>query len=300
MRGSIEGGVSSVRAWGMLPTPFTWDREVDLVSLERLVRHLRRSGCDGFIAFGAIAEPVTLTASEKSDIVRSIAAAAEGAPVVGSSVRVDVDGHVADFHELDRDSRARLDAVMVPVTSTDPRSVSSTICGANEVSGLPVILQDLPRWTGVEIGVEALVAAVDSSPSCIAVKCEASPTYERISALSRRTGVTPISGLGGLGVVNDVIAGARAVAVGSTATAEVVAATTLALRGRYDEAIATIGAVAARIHHETQPGANIAIRKRHWEMAGVIDTHEVRNPTAPFRPDLEPHSAVLSHRRVIR
>ena len=76
MRGSIEGGVSSVRAWGMLPTPFTWDREVDLVSLERLVRHLRRSGCDGFIAFGAIAEPVTLTASEKSDIVRSIAAAA--------------------------------------------------------------------------------------------------------------------------------------------------------------------------------------------------------------------------------
>ncbi|MFE7416067.1 dihydrodipicolinate synthase family protein [Rhodococcus sp. NPDC057529] len=286
------GELRRVTAWGMVPTPFTRDGAVDRPSLCRVVQHLRRCGCDGVIALGAIAEPFTLSPRERSDVVRTIATAADGAPVVGAVLSLDSDRFAVDFDALEPSALGVLDAVMIPVTTPDPNSLRSAIARAGDVSGLPVFLQDLPRFSGVHVGHADLIEAVSASPSCIAVKCEAPPTYERIGLLAAHTEATLISGFGGLGVVDDVIAGASSVAIGSTVTRAVVDATRLALAGRYDDASTVIGTVAARIHFETQPGANVAIRKRHWERAGVIDTHVVRAPTLPYHSEFEKHSAV--------
>ncbi|VTS64008.1 Dihydrodipicolinate synthase [Gordonia terrae] len=277
----------------MVPTPFTRTGEVDHASLHRVVTHLRRRGCDGLIALGAIAEPGTLSRGEKIDAVRTIAAAAEDAPVAGAVLALEPDQFESDLVAVSVETHNALSAIMIPVNTPDPNFLSAAIRRAGDVSGLPVILQDLPRFSGVHIDISDLAAAVSASSCCVAVKCEASPTYERIRFLSANTSSAGlISGFGGLGLVDDVIAGASSVAIGSTPTGEVVEAMACALRGRYAEASAVIGSVASRIHFETQPGANVAIRKRHWQRAGVIETSMVRQPTRRFGPELEEHSLV--------
>ncbi|MET4167472.1 MULTISPECIES: dihydrodipicolinate synthase family protein [Gordonia] len=286
------GDPRNITAWGMVPTPFTRTGDVDHASLHRVVTHLRSCGCDGFIALGAIAEPGTLSRSEKVDIVRTIAVAAGSAPVAGAVLALEPERFDADLNALSTQTRDVLSAIMIPVNSPDPDLLEAAIEHAGLASGLPVILQDLPRFSGVHIDTSDLAAAVSASSCCMAVKCEAPPTYERIRFLSEHTSTALISGFGGLGLVDDVIAGASSVAIGSTPTREVVEAMRRALDGRYEEASAMIGTVASRIHFETQPGANVAIRKRYWQRAGVIETHVVRQPTRGFGPELEEHSLV--------
>ncbi|MCZ4520505.1 dihydrodipicolinate synthase family protein [Rhodococcus ruber] len=288
------GHETGVVAWGMVPTPFDCDGRLDAPSLRRIVRHLLDNGCDGLIALGVIAEPLTLTAAEKSEILETIESVAGGVPVVASVLALESGSFGTEFATLTAKARRSVSAVMIPVTASSAEGVRASVATAHEAAGVPVIVQDLPRFSGVEISPHHLAAALNESPECIAVKCEAMPTYERIEYLDRNTRVELISGFGGLGVVDDVIAGASAVAIGTTATREVATAIRLALVGRYHEAAAVVGRAATRIHYETQTGPNIAIRKHHWMQAGIIETDVVRPPTRRFEPALRKHAALYS------
>ncbi|MDF9714781.1 dihydrodipicolinate synthase family protein [Nocardioides sp. ChNu-153] len=271
----------------MVPTPFSADAAVvDRSSLVRLAGGLLDDGCTGLVALGAIAEPATLTAAERDAVVRDLGAVARarGAGLVVGLAGTRTDDAVAEVRRS-ADLRRSADALLVPVPAPDARSTRRHLRAVHDASGLPLVVQDLPRATGVTIGLDELLRAVEGLDFVAAVKCESPPTFVAVAALVRHTDVVAMSGMGGTGLVADLHAGARAVALGATPTRVLVAAVDAWQRGDVEESLRLVGSVATRCHVETQPGASVAIRKEHWRREDRIASASVRAPTPPWRPE---------------
>jgi len=146
-------------------------------------------------------------------------------------------------------------------------------------------VQDYPGPTGVSIAFDDLIAALRSTPTVVAVKCEAPPTFLRIHGLAAALPrLQLLSGLGGANLVEDLVAGAAAVACGISQPSDLVAATRAWTSSGMFEARAEVARFSARVGVETQPGTSIAIRKEHWHRAGIIACADVRPPQLPY-PD---------------
>lgn len=286
-----DHSIDQIDAWAMTPTPFTRDGAgVDTSSLIRFARHANEQGCAGFIALGVIAEPTTLTLEERLMCVETIAGAAPSSPVVATVMALDSGVAVKEATALTRSLGKKVAGLMVPVTDSDPTHFRTHLRAVHDATGCQVLVQDLPRATGVEIVVDDLAAAVSGLDFVAGIKCESPPTFVRIARLRALTGLTCISGFGGIGLVDDVVSGASSVAIGVTPAAAVVDALASARLGRPAEAARLIGEKSALITYETQPGQSIAIRKEHWRRAGVISHRSTREPTRPWTDDLDAHS----------
>lgn len=268
----------------MVPTPFSPDgTRLDLASLERLATALLDDGCAGLVALGVIAEPGTLSEGERREVVSCLAALTRprGADLVVSVLSLGTDDAV-DQVRRSAELRAGAAAVLVPVTSGDHRGLRRHLRAVHAAADVPIVVQDLPRSTGIVIETDELLRALDGLDFVAAVKCESPPTSTAVAALARHSDVVPMSGMGGVGLVADLHAGARAVALGATPTRSLVRAVEAWERGDVAASLAAVGAVAARCHVETQPGAAIAIRKEHWRREGRIASATVRPPTVAW------------------
>lgn len=265
------------RAWGMLPTPFTADlAHIDHGSLRSLVKALRGQGVEGFVALGVIGEPETLSPGEKQQVMDTVITAAGGCPVVATSIGVARSPREQDMSMFGSLGTA-LSAVMMPVSSPDPATLRHDVDRAATISGLPIMLQDYPQSTGIHIELTDLVDVVAHDSRIIAVKEEAPPTFHRIAALrSARCDLHLVSGSGGVGIVEDIVGGADAIACQATPANELCKAAEQARAGKVADARETLGRVAALINYEVQARSSIAIRKAHWHRMGIIANPGVR------------------------
>jgi 4-hydroxy-tetrahydrodipicolinate synthase len=182
---------------------------------------------------------------------------------------------------------------MVPVTSDKPSELRRSLIALYERTGANLYLQDYPAPTGIHITVEDLLRAVDGLPFIAAIKCESAPTFWRISELSRyQRDIVMMSGLGGIGLIDDLMCGASAVACGISRPEHIVAATTAWLAGRRSEAAHQVNSIAGLISFETQAQTSIGIRKEHWRRQGVIEHSTVRRPTLPYPSNLDACSSL--------
>lgn len=282
----MSSSIHRATVWGMLPTPFTSDLTgVDHDSLRSVIRYQRQHGVDGFIALGVIAEPEWLTKREQAEILATVLDAAGESPVVATAM---------GLHRNERDQLLRnytaaagsaLAAVMIPVTSGDGTVLGGDIEHAAAVSRLPVLLQDYPQPTGVHIGIKSLIDVVRSHSKLIGVKSEAAPTFSRIHQLrAGRSDLHLIAGCGGIGMIEDMMAGADAVACQTTAVKPVCDAARLGLSGEIDSGREVLAPYAALINFEVQAQSSIAIRKEHWRRIGVIAHAGVRGDRMPYSP----------------
>jgi 4-hydroxy-tetrahydrodipicolinate synthase len=267
----------------MLPTAFAGpEAALDLGSTGRVARQYLADGCDGLVVLGVIGEPTTLGLEEKRAVCE--AALATGAPVIAAAVTGGYDGILGDLHAVIAPVAPRLAGVMVPVLYADEERLGALLDTVRRVTGLPVLVQDLPRSTGVHVDIDVLAEVVSRRPWVRGVKCEAPPTYDRIARLAARGVPGLMSGFGGLGLVADLASGASAVAIGVTVPDAIVAAGRYWTAGDDETAQRCIEAWASRIHLETQEGASIAIRKRHLLRQGLLEEAIVREPTLPWSP----------------
>jgi 4-hydroxy-tetrahydrodipicolinate synthase len=277
----------------MVPTPFGPGGDiVDQASLRRVASSFVESGCDGLAVLGIIGEPSSLTETERVSVVAEVAGHVP-VPVIAGAMVGTADSVLADAANMAAEVGGLLSAVMAPVLYPNPADLRSWLCQLHERTGLPVVVQDLPRYSGVHIAVEDLAEALVDLGFVRGVKCEASPTYRRIAQLAARGVKGLMSGLGGRGLVADLTAGATEVAIGVTVPGAVVAASRSWTAGEDTIALAHLGRYAGLIDYETQQGPSIAVRKEHWRRQGVLSHGDVRPPTSPWTADLAPISAAL-------
>jgi 4-hydroxy-tetrahydrodipicolinate synthase len=246
------------------------------------------------IALGVIAEPASLSVDEKRAVLDTVIGAAGGAPVVATVMSLDLPTAAAEIEILTSEFAPSLAAVMIPVVSTDGAIVRRSITDAHRLSGLPVLLQDLPSATGTYIEIDELIAAVRGLGDAVsAVKCEAAPSFWRIRRLRDEVDTTLLSGGGGIGLVDDMLAGADGVAAGISRPEILVEAVASIRAGNFSRAQRVIDSASALINVETQARTSIAIRKEHWRRQGVIESSMVRVPAIPYEPGFDIHSARL-------
>jgi 4-hydroxy-tetrahydrodipicolinate synthase len=284
----LEPGV-----WAILPTPFTPDGAIDLVSVATCVAFQRARGVTGLVALGVFGEASALTPEEMEQVLAAVVAAADGLPVVAGIDPLATDAAVALATRLaDAGRRAgggeggALRAVMVKVPSPDAAVTSDHLRAVADAAGCGVVVQDYPARSGVTIEPAALAEAVARCGVAVAVKAESAPSAPAVAALVARLGATvPVfGGLGGVGLLDELAAGAAGAMTGF-AFPEGLFATVAAWRaGGFAAARAAWAPWLPVAVFEAQGPYALSLRKELLRRRGAI-AHATVRPPSPSLPE---------------
>jgi 4-hydroxy-tetrahydrodipicolinate synthase len=268
---ALEQGV-----WGVLATPFTDDLSIDDASLARLVDHYRRVGAAGVIALGVLGEAGRLDSEERTHVVRTVVDAAAGLPVVAGVTSTST---APAAEEARAAAAAGASAVMLLVPSGDPSVIETHITTVSRACGVGVVLQDHPATTGVVASAESLRRAIERSGVVVAVKAEAPPTAPTIAALA--DGAVPVfGGLGGLSLLDELLAGAAGAMTGFAFPEALVETVRAFEAGGYPSARSVYAPWLPLVVFEAQQPISLAIRKEILRRRGLLTSSHVRPPGA--------------------
>ena len=194
--------------WGVVVTPFAGSTlDVDETSLVRLVDHYQGIGVAGLTVLGVFGEAATLSLTERREILEAVADTVDLPLVVGV-------GSLTTHPAVDEIQLAQevvgdqLAAVMLQVNSPDPGQLARHLRIVHEITGAAVVVQDYPLVSGITITAESLRQALAPLDFIAAVKAEAPPTAPAIATLTAALTVPVFGGLGGIGLLDELAAGA--------------------------------------------------------------------------------------------
>jgi 4-hydroxy-tetrahydrodipicolinate synthase len=275
--------------WGILATPFHGhDLAVDSASLMRQIGLYRDLGAQGVVALGVFGEAAKLDATEQRQVIDATAAAADGLPVV-----VGLSG-LATAPALAQAQAARdgigdaLAGLMVQVNSSDPAVVSRHFQTIHDATGAGVVVQDYPVSSGVTIGGAAMLEVLEACPFAVAVKAEAPPTSVAIAQLTPHTDVPVFGGLGGIGLLDELEAGAAGAMTGFSHPEGLVAAVDAYRSGGFAAALEAFRPWLPIANFEGQLGVGLAIRKEILRRRGLIEDASIRRPGRTLPDELVP------------
>ncbi len=278
----------------ILATPFNDDESLDLASWQRMIEFMVGLNVNGITILGVLGESNRLNDHEREALIKSaVAAANKRIPVIVGTSHA---GSAAAAYLSQMAEDLGADAVMVtpakePVAN-DERIVEYYRRVAN-ATRLPIVLQDHPASTEVQMSVPVILRIVKEVASVVCIKAEALPTPPKVRAL--RDGlsrpVTILSGLGALYAPFDLEAGSDGFNTGF-AFPEVLMALVSAARAKdFDRVHNLFTRFASLIVFEQQPG--LAVRKEILRLRGLIAGNRVRHPGATIAPAVAADLAAL-------
>ncbi len=275
--------MSAVRFEGVFPilvTPFDEEGEVDLASFDRTVRFMVDIGVDGVTVLGVLGESNRMVDAEREQLIRMAVDAADGRiPVVAGTSH----SGTAATRTLSRMAESLgADGVMV----TPPREpvpsearIFEFFQQVAEGISIPVVVQDHPVSTQVQMSVPLMLRLIDEIPRVACIKEEAVPTPPRIAALlegmvDRRVSI--LTGLGALYGYFDLARGSDGFMTGFAFPEVLLAMVGAAREDRLDTVLEIYNRFLPLIVFEQQPG--VAVRKEVFRLRGLIDSSRVRHP----------------------
>lgn len=267
----LEPGV-----WGILATPFhDGDLSVDTDSLRRLVDYYRSVGAAGVVTLGVLGEAARLSSQERNLVLRTVVAAAGPMPVAAGTAALAAEPVI---EEALRAAEAGVVAIMVQVPSNDPAKLADHFRRIAQDSGLGIVVQDHPASSGVVISPGALAQAVRESGVAVAIKAESPPTAPTIAAIGQYVDVPAFGGLGGVCLLDELLAGSAGAMTGF-AFPEALLATIEAWRGGgYAAAREAYAPWLPLVVYEAQDKISLAVRKEILRRRGIIAGSRVRPP----------------------
>ena len=272
-------------------TPFSPDGSVDYDSVDRMCDFYYEKGADGLTILGIMGEAPKLTAEESRKVVERVIARSGDKPVV---VGVSSPG-IAALRDL---SSAAMDmgaaGVMVaPPGSlkTDPQIVDYYATVAEALGGeTPIVLQDFPLTTGVQLSNPALNAIVQGVPSVKMLKHEDWPGLAKITALRKAEAagqrrISILCGNGGSFLPEECERGADGAMTGFGFPEMMVDVVRLVAEGNMERALDIFDAYLPMVRYEMQPGAGLAVRKHVLAKRGAIAHPTIRKPGGPLAPE---------------
>lgn len=273
--------------WGVLATPFAGPAlDLDEESLAREVAFYRDLPATGLVALGVFGEAAKLDVPEQRRVLRTVCGARGDLPVVvgltGQSTAPVVEQAVVVAEE----AADALAGLMVQVNGTDPEALARHLRAVHEATGAGIVVQDYPVVSGVRIAPERLAEAVAACPFVVAVKAEAPPTPVAVAKLASPGGPPVFGGLGGLGLIDELAAGASGAMTGFSYPEGLRAAVDAFDRGGFDAARRAFSPWLPLVTFEAQAGIGLAIRKEILRRRGLIAESGIRSPGAPLPAEL--------------
>jgi 4-hydroxy-tetrahydrodipicolinate synthase len=196
----------------VLLTPFEPDGQIDWAGLEREARFLVESGF-GWLAVGAGSEVHRLDQEEVAAYISLLVGVGAGQARVIAGV--EVTSVRAGVAAVRRAQRAGAEVAMLRcgrLEGVNQDELFEAFRQVAEQGGLPVVVQDLPGLSGVELAPATLARLLSEVPGVIAAKIEPAapaPKITQVMALLGDTGGTVLGGAGGADFVHELDRGAR-------------------------------------------------------------------------------------------
>jgi len=270
--------------YSVLPTPFRGGGDVDLDSLPRVVDLVVRAGVNGVTVLGVTGEVSRLTERERTMIIERVVACAAGRVdvIVGTST----DG-VRTCIEFSRQAQALgASAVMVSpprMLKLNTESVVNHYKALADAVDLPIVVQDYPPISGFAMEAALLARIAREVPVARTIKLEDPPTpfkTARILAAAGDTKPAILGGLGGVFLLEELLAGAAGVMTGFAYPEVLVNVVSLYRAGKLDEAASTFYRFVPLMRFEFQEGIGMAIRKEVFRRRGALADGSTRAPGA--------------------
>ena len=267
-------------------TPFTPDGAIDWDSVDRVTDFYLEAGADGLTILGMMGEAPKMTQAESAELSRRIIARAGDTPVI---VGVSAPGLAAmrDLTATVMDQGAAGVMVAPPGSlKTDPQ-IHRYYGQACEALGsdVPVVLQDFPLATGVQISDEVLARIIADYPSIKMLKHEDWPGLAKISRIrtdeaAGQRRISILCGNGGGFLVEEMARGADGAMTGFGYPEMLTSVVTLMGQGNEPGARDLFDAYLPLVRYESQPGLGLAVRKHILATRGAIASPALRTPGA--------------------
>jgi len=271
------GGVFSV-----LPTPFQPDGDLDPDSLRRVIDLFLADGVNGFTALGVTGEVARLTDDERDRVLDTIVSHVAGrAPVVAGTT---ADGLRTCVEYTRRAKQSGAAAVMISpprMAKLNSDAVAKHYAAIADAVDLPIIVQDYPPISGYAMEPALLARIARDVPAARTIKLEDPPTPFKTSRILEQAAgldVRIFGGLGGVFLLEELLAGAAGAMTGFAFPRILVRVVDLFRAGQVDDAAAEFYRSVPLMRFEFQEGIGMAIRKEVLRRRGAIAHAGIRPP----------------------
>jgi 4-hydroxy-tetrahydrodipicolinate synthase len=187
---------------------------------------------------------------------------------------------------------------MVQVNSPNSEILSKHLTKIYEETSTGIVLQDYPVVSGIKISTAQILETIKNCPFIIAVKSENPPTAQVISELTAMTKVPIIGGLGGVGLIDELEAGAAGAMTGFSYPEGLIEAIQAYSEKGFEGAREAFAKWLPLANFEAQPGIALAIRKRIYQERGIFTESTVRPPSPKMPKNLEP--LMYKHLKIVQ
>jgi len=268
--------------FSVLPTPFAPSGEIDPASLKRVIDVFIADGVNGLTALGVTSEVARLTDAERDRALDTVLTHVDGrVPVVAGST---ADGLRTCIEYTRRAKAAGASAVMIspprmPKINSDAVARHfADVAGAVEI---PIIVQDYPPISGYAMEAPLLARIARDIPAARTIKLEDPPTpFKTARILEHGAGldVRIFGGLGGVFLLEELMAGAAGAMTGFAFPAILVQIVALFRAGKTEKAADLFYRKVPLMRFEFQEGIGMAIRKEVLRRRGALTHAGIRPP----------------------
>ena len=272
--------------YAVLPTPFEANGDVDEGSLRRVIDLFIGAGVNGVTALGVTGEVARLDDVERRRVLEIVVEQVGGRAGVVAGASSDGTRTCINFSEYARQIGAT--AVMVspprmPKLNSDAvLRHFSTLADAVDVE---IVVQDFPPISGYTLEPQLLARIAQRIPRARTIKLEDPPTpfkTSRILEETRGTDVRIFGGLGGVFLLEELMAGATGAMTGFAFPEILVDIVTRYRAGDARGAADVFYRAVPLMRFEFQEGIGMAIRKEILHRRGALASPATRGPAAPL------------------
>jgi 4-hydroxy-tetrahydrodipicolinate synthase len=274
--------------FSVLPTPFDGAGEVDFDSLRRVIDLFIADGVSGFTALGVTGEVARLTDAERDRVLEAVLAAVGGrVPVVAGTT---AEGLRTCIDYTRRAKKAGASSVMISpprMAKLNSDAVTRHFLEVAAAIDVPIIVQDYPPISGYAMEPSLLGRIAREVPAARTIKLEDPPTPAKTSRILEQTKgieVRIFGGLGGVFLLEELMAGAFGAMTGFAFPALLVKIVKLFRDGNLDGAADVFYRTVPLMRFEFQEGIGMAIRKEVLKRRGAIANAAIREPGGKLDP----------------
>ncbi len=274
-------------AWAILATPFAGDGSVDREGMARLAAFYRQAGARGLVVLGVMGEAAKLADDERRPVIEAALGEAGRLPVI---VGVSAPSHAAVRRRIDEAAGLGAAGVMLSPGPGMGRGAIVELFAEAGRAGLPIVLQDHPASSGVEMPSRLIGDILAATEAIAAVKLEAPPTptkaAELVPLLAPRD-ITLLGGLGALSLLDELDAGCEGSMTGFAFPEVLVSVVAAHREGDRDRARRLYEAFLPWLVFESMPVMSLGIRKAFLKGRGLIADPRPRPPFRELGPVID-------------
>jgi 4-hydroxy-tetrahydrodipicolinate synthase len=281
------GDIGALRGvWNIVPTPFLPDGSLDTASIPDLVSFVLATGVDGMTILGVLGEAARLGDAERSAVLEGALEAAGGSiPVCAGISHVATDRAIAFAREAEAGGAHSVMLAPPPLARPTDAALRRHYLAVADATSLPIVVQDHPASSGVQMSSDFLLALASDAPQCRVIKLEEEPTPPKAGRLvAGSADVIVLGGLGGEMLLEELRRGSHGTMTGFGFPEVLVAVVRRWFAGDTAGAAAVFDRYATLIRFENQALLNLPIRKLVYQRRGAMAHATVRAPGVPADP----------------